>query len=108
MDNSKPFHRLVVPDDEPVVLADTPFEARARNLADEVIWHFDRPGDEASTIERLSDADCIINIRSSVKFTREVLAHCTQLRILSVWGWNWLSIEQILESGGNFARKNLD
>ena len=86
MDNSKPFHRLVVPDDEPVVLANTPFEARARNLANEVIWHFDRPGDEASTIERLSDADCIINIRSSVKFTREVLAHCTQLRILSVWG----------------------
>lgn len=86
MDNSKPFQRLVVPDDEPAVLANTPFEARARNLAHDVIWHFDRPNDEASTIERLSEADCIINIRSSVKFTRNVLANCNRLRILSVWG----------------------
>ncbi|GIS81661.1 MAG: hypothetical protein CM1200mP15_02930 [Dehalococcoidia bacterium] len=46
MDNSKPFQRLVVPDDEPVVLANTPFETRARNLAHEVDWHFDRPNDE--------------------------------------------------------------
>ena len=86
MDNSKPFQRLVVPDDEPVVLANTPFETRARNLAHEVDWHFDRPNDESSTIERLSQADCIINIRSSVKFTRNVLSNCNRLRILSVWG----------------------
>ena len=86
MDNSKPFQRLVVPDDEPAVLANTPFEARARNLAHDVIWYFDRPNDETSTIERLSEADCIINIRSSVKFTRNVLANCNRLRILSVWG----------------------
>ncbi len=86
MDNSKPFQRLVVPDDEPAVLANTPFEARARSLAHDVIWYFDRPNDETSTIERLSEADCIINIRSSVKFTRNVLANCNSLRILSVWG----------------------
>jgi len=86
MDNSKPFQRLVVPDDEPAVLANTPFEARARSLAHDVIWYFDRPNDETSTIERLSEADCIINIRSSVKFTRNVLANCNRLRILSVWG----------------------
>ena len=86
MDNSKPFQRLVVPDDEPAVLANTPFEARARSLAHDVIWYFDRPYDETSTIERLSEADCIINIRSSVKFTRNVLANCNRLRILSVWG----------------------
>ena len=86
MDNSKPFQRLVVPDDEPAVLANTPFEARARSLAHDVIWYFDRPNDETSTIERLSESDCIINIRSSVKFTRNVLANCNRLRILSVWG----------------------
>ena len=86
MDNSKPFQRLVVPDDEPAVLANTPFEARARSLAHDVIWYFDRPNDETSPIERLSEADCIINIRSSVKFTRNVLANCNRLRILSVWG----------------------
>ena len=86
MDNSKPFQRLVVPDDEPAVLANTPFEARARRLAHDVLWYFDRTNDETSTIERLSEADCIINIRSSVKFTRNVLANCNRLRILSVWG----------------------
>ena len=66
MDNSKPFQRLVVPDDEPAVLANTPFEARARSLAHDVIWYFDRPNDETSTIERLSEADCIINCFSKL------------------------------------------
>jgi phosphoglycerate dehydrogenase-like enzyme len=83
---SKPFSRLVVPDDEPPVLAGTTYEARARALADDVAWHFDRPGGEAETIDRLKDADAVINIRSSVQFTRNVLAGCPSLKILSVWG----------------------
>jgi phosphoglycerate dehydrogenase-like enzyme len=83
---SKPFSRLVVPDDEPPVLAGTTYEALARVLADDVAWHFDRPGGEAETIARLKDADAVINIRSSVQFTRNVLAGCPSLKILSVWG----------------------
>ena len=82
----KPFNLLVIPDDEPPVLSGTALEARVRELAREVTWHFDRPGDDSDTIERLKDADAVINIRSSVRFNRKVLAGCPHLKILSIWG----------------------
>jgi phosphoglycerate dehydrogenase-like enzyme len=82
----KPFSLLVVPDDQPPVLSGTPLESRVRALAEKVEWHFDRPANEDETIARLKDADSIINIRSSVQFTRKVLAVCPNLKILSVWG----------------------
>ena len=82
----KPFNLLVIPDDEPPVLSGTALEARVRDLAREVTWHFDRPADDSDTIERLKDADAVINIRSSVRFNRRVLAGCPQLKILSIWG----------------------
>ena len=86
MEAGKHFNLLVIPDDEPPVLSGTALEARVRDLARGVTWHFDRPADDADTIERLKDADAVINIRSSVQFNRQVLAGCPQLKILSVWG----------------------
>ena len=81
-----PFSLLVIPDDEPPVLAGTPLEARARALAERVEWHVTRPGSEADTIDRIKDADAVINIRSSVQFPRDVLVACPHLKLLSVWG----------------------
>ena len=86
MTPKKPFDLLVVPDDEPPVLSGTLYEPRARRLASEVTWYFDRPSNNSDTIERIRDADAIVNIRSSVQFDREVLSHCSKLKILSVWG----------------------
>ena len=86
MATNKPFSLLVVPDDEPPVLLGTPLEARARALADQVEWHQTRPGNVDATLDRVRNADAIINIRSSVQFPRELLAACSQLKILSVWG----------------------
>ena len=86
MPNSIPFSLLVIPDDEPPVLSGTPYEDRARRLAGDTRWHFDRPADDADTIARIGGADAVINIRSSVQFTETVLAGCTELKILSVWG----------------------
>ena len=86
MPEPKPFSLLVVPDDEPPVLAGTPLEERSRALADQVEWHFTRPGSEAETIARIKDSEAIINIRSSVQFTRNVLNACPRLKLLSVWG----------------------
>ena len=86
MSTQKPFSLLVVPDDEPPVLSGTPYEARVRVLAERVDWHFDRPASDQETIDRLKDADAVINIRSSVRFNRQVLAACSKLKILSVWG----------------------
>ena len=86
MPSAKPFSLLVIPDDEPPVLAGTPLEARARALAERVEWHVTRPGSEADTIDRIKDADVVINIRSSVQFPRDVLVACPHLKLLSVWG----------------------
>ena len=86
MPSTKPFSLLVIPDDEPPVLAGTPLEARARALAERVEWHVTRPGSEADTIDRIKDADAVINIRSSVQFPRDVLVACPHLKLLSVWG----------------------
>ena len=86
MPSAKPFSLLVIPDDEPPVLAGTPLEARARALAERVEWHVTRPGSEADTIDRIKDADAVINIRSSVQFPRDVLVACPHLKLLSVWG----------------------
>ena len=86
MPNQQPFSLLVVPDDEPPVLFGTPYEARARALSEDTEWHFDRPANEDESIARMKDADAVINIRSSVQFTRRVLAACPKLRLLSVWG----------------------
>jgi len=81
-----PCALLVVPDDEPPVLSGTPYEDRARALAENVEWHFNRPLDNDETVARMQNAEAVINIRSSVQFTREVLAACPALKILSVWG----------------------
>ena len=86
MPEPKPFSLLVVPDDEPPVLAGTPLEERSRALTDQVEWHFTRPVSEADTIARIKDSEAIINIRSSVQFTRNVLTACPRLKLLSVWG----------------------
>ena len=86
MPNSKPFSLLAIPDDEPPALAGTPLEARARSLAERVQWHTTRPANNGETIERINEADVIINIRSAVSFPREVLEACPSLRLLSVWG----------------------
>ena len=82
----KPFSLLVVPDDEPPVLAGSPLETRARALADETQWHTSRTTISAELIERIKDADTVINIRSAIPFPREVLEACPRLKLLSVWG----------------------
>ena len=78
MTTSKPFSLLVIPDDEPPVLAGTPLEGRARALAERAEWHVTRPASNADTISRIRDADTVINIRSSVQFPREVLGSLPQ------------------------------
>jgi len=86
MSSTRPFKLLVVPDDEPPALAGTPLEPRAKELAERTEWHTTRPSGNQETIDRIREADVIINIRSAVSFPREVLEACPNLRLLSVWG----------------------
>jgi phosphoglycerate dehydrogenase-like enzyme len=51
-----------------------------------VTYHDTLPGSEAALVERIRDAEIVINIRSSCKFTESVFAQCKQLKLLSLWG----------------------
>ncbi len=52
----------------------------------EVEYHGSLPGSEERLIERIADAEIVINIRSSSKFTAAVFEACPSLRLLSLWG----------------------
>lgn len=74
-----------IPDDAPPVLRSSmvwpALAARA-----ELCYHDTLPGSEERLIERIRDAEIVLNIRSSQKFTDRVFASCVRLRMVSVWG----------------------
>ena len=76
---------ISVPDDFPAVLASSgawnDLAARAA-----VRYHDNLPASEDQLIERIADAEAVLNIRSSVKFTERVFAASPGVRMLSVWG----------------------
>jgi phosphoglycerate dehydrogenase-like enzyme len=77
--------KIVIPDDAPPVLG--PSQAYKNLLARGPAVYFDSlPGVEERLIERIGDADIVINIRSSSKFTAKVFQACPQMRLISIWG----------------------
>jgi len=76
--------RIVIPDDEPAVMA--PSAAFATLAGHEVRTYADRPSSVAELVRRIRDAEMVINIRSTSKFTADVLAACPHLRLISIWG----------------------
>lgn len=81
--------RIVIPDDAPAVLAPSrAFERwREQTRGRYQLDYFDTlPGSVENLIARIREAEIVINIRSSSKFTREVFESCPKLRLLSLWG----------------------
>jgi len=76
---------IVVPDDNPPVLAATPALERLRRVG-EVRLHDSDATDPNVLADRLRDADVAVNIRGRTRFTAEVLAACSKLRLISIWG----------------------
>lgn len=80
-----PDARIVIPDDYPPVLA--PSEAYQKLTARAAVaYHDTLPAGEDALIERIADAEIVINIRSSCHFTDHVLARCPRLKLVSIWG----------------------
>ncbi len=52
----------------------------------DVRTYADRPSSADDLVARVSDAEIVINIRSTSKFTADVLDRCPQLRLISIWG----------------------
>lgn len=77
--------RIVIPDDAPPVMA--PSEAYRKLLERvQVDYHDTLPGTEERLIERIAGAEIVINIRSSSRFTANLLQQSPNLRLLSLWG----------------------
>lgn len=76
---------IVIPDDYPAVLG--PSAAYQTLISRTPVMYFDTlPGSEDTLIERIRDAEAVINIRSSSKFTVRVFESCPKLKLLSLWG----------------------
>ena len=76
--------RIVIPDDEPCVMATS--TAFQRLSGQDVRVYSSRPVGSADLITRLQDAEIVINIRATSRFTPEVLTHLPNLRMISIWG----------------------
>lgn len=76
---------IVVPDDNPPVMAGTPALDRLRRLGEVRLYDSDATDPEVLA-SRLRDADVAVNIRGRTRFTADVLAGCPRLRLISIWG----------------------
>ena len=79
-----PSVRIVIPDDEPAVMVPS---AAFQKLDGYDVRSFDtRPSSRDELVERIGDAEVLINIRSSCRFDGEVFERCPSLRMISIWG----------------------
>jgi D-3-phosphoglycerate dehydrogenase len=77
--------KVVTPDDFPQVMA----LSRAYRMLEErasVVCFDSLPDSEAELAARIADAEFVINIRASSKFTDRVFRQAGHLRLLSIWG----------------------
>ena len=76
---------IVIPDDYPVVMANS--NAYRRFERQTAVTYYDTlPGSEDKLIERIREFEMVVNIRSSCKFTDRVFEACPRMRLLSIWG----------------------
>ena len=83
---------IVVPDDEPPVLAGTVEEERLRQLGEVRIYDSRALGDE-ELLSRIADADIVYNIRSTSVFTRNVMKNCPRLKLIAIYGVGYDNVD---------------
>jgi len=83
---------IVVPDDEPPVLAGTVEEERLRQLGQVRIYDSRALSDE-KLLSRVADADIVLNIRTTSVFSRNVLKNCPRLKLISIYGVGYDNID---------------
>ena len=76
---------VVIPADHPPLVARSPYLDQLRELADVVLYD-DRPANEDIKLERLKNADILLNSRGAVQFSRQILQQLPQLRMIAVCG----------------------
>jgi len=83
---------IVVPDDEPTVLAGTVEEERLRQLGKVRIYDSRALSDE-ELLYRVADADIVLNIRATSVFSRNVMKNCPRLKLISIYGVGYDNID---------------
>ncbi len=83
---------IVVPDDEPPVLAGTIEEERLKQLGEVRVYDSRAFGDE-ELIVRVADADVILNIRATSIFSRNVMRNCSRLKLISIYGVGYDNVD---------------
>ena len=80
--------RVIVPDDDPPVFADSAALARLRRLPNvEVKSHTERPGNEHELIARISGAHTMIVARTTTRVTNTVFEEASsELKHVAIWG----------------------
>ncbi len=84
--------RLVIPADDPPLVGRSRELDRLRDIC-EVALFSDRPGSESEKLNRLRDADILLNSRGAVKFSREVLQQLPRLKMIAVCGIGYDAID---------------
>lgn len=75
---------IVIPDDQPAVML--PSTAYSKLTGFDVRTHATRPSGPDDLVDRIGDAEIVINIRSTTRFTADVMERCPRLRLISIWG----------------------
>ena len=77
--------KIVIPDDFPPYIAGSPALEQLKRYG-EIVHCTTRARTEEEFIDRMVDAEVVINIRAYSKFTREVLQQLPTLKMISVLG----------------------
>ena len=96
---------IVVPDDEPAVLAETVEEERLRQLGEVHIYDSRALADE-ELLSRIADADIVLNIRVTSVFSRNVMKNCPRLKLISIYGVGYDNIDMQAASELNITITN--
>ena len=78
--------KIVVPDDFPPALTGSVAEGPLEKLGQVRVFTERGADQEPTLIERVGDAQVVVNIRAHARFTDRVLAACPALRLISIWG----------------------
>jgi D-3-phosphoglycerate dehydrogenase len=76
---------VVIPDDEPAVISVSQTYSTLTDRMD-VRTFVSRPQTEAELLDRIHDAEFVINVRARTPFTAAVLQQCPKLKLISIWG----------------------
>ncbi|APZ96235.1 2-hydroxyacid dehydrogenase [Fuerstiella marisgermanici] len=83
---------VVIPGDDPPLVGGSQHLNQLRDFAD-VRYYGDRPSSDSEMLERLAPADVLLNSRSAVKVSGDVLNQLPNLKMIAVCGIGYDSID---------------